>query len=97
MKPSLRSVYSRYGLFIPLYTGSDFRWALLERSSSRERPGIHRCQLIREMSGTVLPLAGAHAVMATGKLREISWCRYLSWATVYRLSVLRNVATGEYM
>jgi hypothetical protein len=34
--------YPHYGLFILLYTGSDFRFGLLERSSSREGSGIHR-------------------------------------------------------
>jgi hypothetical protein len=70
-----------YGLFILLYTGSDFRWALLERSGSREGFEIHRCQLVREMSGTVLPLAGAHVCHGDG---EATWDQQVS------LSLLRN-------
>jgi hypothetical protein len=59
--------YSHYGLFIPLHTGSYFRWALLERSGSREGSRIHRCQLVRETSGTVVPLAGAHVCHGDGE------------------------------
>jgi hypothetical protein len=59
--------YSRYSLFIPLYTGSYFHWAFLERPGSREGSRIHSCQLVRETSGTVLPLAGAHVCHGDGE------------------------------